>query len=98
VRRLVEEVLTTWPGEWTDGSQNSGAHEATLLSLSIEKAGAVLGWYPSWDFKEAVRRTVQWYHRRHLERASDMLDFSSAQIDDYVQAARSKALSWAGQP
>jgi len=59
VRRLVEEILKTWPGKWVDGSDPKSVHEATLLSLSIEKAGALLGWYPTWEFKEAIRQTVQ---------------------------------------
>src|SRR4051794_23702467 len=66
VRRLVEEILNDWPGNWMDGSDPNSPHEATLLSLSIEKAGALLGWYPSWDFREAIHRTVVWYHERHV--------------------------------
>src|SRR2546422_232039 len=38
VRRLVEEILQDWPGQWVDGSDPKAPHEATLLSLSIEKA------------------------------------------------------------
>jgi CDP-glucose 4,6-dehydratase len=94
VRRLVEQVLHSWPGEWIDGSGGSGPHEATLLSLSIEKAGALLGWYPAWDFKEAVQRTVAWYRERHDQKNSKMLDYSLAQIDDYAKAAQSKNLEW----
>lgn len=95
VRRLVEEVLKTWPGRWVDGSAPNSLHEATLLSLSIEKAGALLGWYPAWEFSEAIRRTMSWYHRRHVEKAADMLAFSLAQIDDYAAAARDENLAWA---
>jgi len=35
-------------------------HEATLLSLD-RKSGALLGWYPAWDFAEAIRRTIAGY-------------------------------------
>ncbi len=94
VRRLVEEILRTWPGQWVDGSDPNSPHEAALLSLSIEKAGALLGWYPSWDFKEAIQRTISWYHERHVAKNPDMLGFSNRQIDDYVQAARRKDWPW----
>jgi len=94
VRRLVEEVLKIWPGQWVDGSNPSMLHEATLLSLSIEKAGALLGWYPVWDFSEAVQRTVSWYYQRHATKDSNMLNFSSQQIDQYVAAAQRKGLAW----
>jgi CDP-glucose 4,6-dehydratase len=95
VRRLVEEVLKGWPGEWIDGSDPGSVHEARLLSLSIEKAGALLGWYPSWGFEEAIGRTVGWYRQRHQARNPGMLEFSLGQIDDYVAAARAKKLAWA---
>jgi CDP-glucose 4,6-dehydratase len=94
VRRLVEEVLNIWNGTWVDGSDPNSLHEATLLSLSIEKAGALLGWYPSWDFTEAISRTIIWYQMRH-KLQHDMLKFSIAQIEDYVGRARFKKLSWA---
>jgi len=94
VRRLVEEVLKTWPGGWVDGSDPKSVHEATLLSLSIEKAGALLGWYPSWDFQEAIRQTMEWYRERHAAGNKQMLEFTSAQIDQYTSAARKRGLAW----
>ncbi len=94
VRRLVEEILSSWPGEWTDGSDPKSVHEAILLSLSIEKAGALLNWSPTWDFKEAVAQTIIWYRARHAEKNSDMLKFSLAQIEAYAGAAQKKNLSW----
>jgi len=95
VRRLVEEILSLWPGEWKDGSDPQQVHEAKLLSLSIEKAGTLLGWYPAWDFSEAIRRTIAWYRYRHVESAGDMAAFSLGQIRDYAETARQKRLPWA---
>jgi len=94
VRRLVEEVLRHWPGEWTDASQPGSVHEATLLSLSIEKAGAWLQWYPTWSFEEAVKQTILWYHEGHAKQNANMLQFTGGQIDAYAAAARAKNLSW----
>ncbi len=94
VRNLVEEVLAGWPGEWVDGSNPNSPHEATLLTLSIEKAGALLHWTPAWDFKEAVDRSVAWYHQRHAVKSSGMLAFSNAQIDAYTESARRKNSAW----
>lgn len=94
VRRLVEEVLRHWPGQWTDGATPGSVHEATLLSLSIEKAGAWLRWYPSWTFAETVQQTIAWYYERHVRRNPDLLGFTSGQIDAYVSAARAKNLAW----
>ncbi len=95
VRRLVEEILKVWPGKWVDGSDPKSPHEATLLSLSIEKAGALLGWHPVWNFTETVQHTMAWYHERHVARNTALREFSSRQIDDYTAAARAKNLAWA---
>ena len=95
VRRLVETVLKIWPGKWVDGSNPNLPHEATLLSLSIEKAGALLGWYPSWDFTEAVERTVSWYYQRHVAKNPDMLRYTQNQIAAYTESARAKSTAWA---
>jgi CDP-glucose 4,6-dehydratase len=95
VRNLVEEVLANWPGKWVDSSDPKSVHEATLLTLSIEKAGALLRWSPAWDFQEAVGRSVAWYHARHAAKNNDMLTFSDAQIDAYEESARHKKIPWA---
>ena len=95
VRRLVEEVLSIWPGKWIDGSDPKSVHEAILLTLSIEKAGALLKWTPAWDFQEAVRRSVEWYHQRHVGKKMDMVEFSVEQIDAYVASAQRKQSFWA---
>jgi CDP-glucose 4,6-dehydratase len=94
VKRLVEEILKIWPGEWVDGSDPKSVHEATLLSLSIEKAGALLGWYPAWDFKQAIHKTVLWYFQRHDAKNNQMLEFSTQQISEYTEAAQAKGLAW----
>ena len=95
MRQLVEEVLCTWPGKWIDGSDPASPHEATLLSLAIEKAQSLLQWHPVWDFEQTVQQTVVWYQQRHQQKAGNLLEFTAAQIDQYVQAARSKRLRWA---
>ncbi|HWF18218.1 MAG TPA: CDP-glucose 4,6-dehydratase [Verrucomicrobiae bacterium] len=95
VQKLVEEVLTHWPGKWVDGSDPNSPHEATLLTLSIEKAGALLQWSPVWDFQEAVGRSIEWYHERHALKNKEMLALSNAQIHAYVEAAKRKKIAWA---
>lgn len=94
VRALVEQVLRTWPGEWVDGSNPTSPHEAKLLSLAIDKAVALLGWRPVWDFDEAVNRTMAWYYERHVKNHRDLFGYSCGQIDAYTQAAREQNLAW----
>jgi CDP-glucose 4,6-dehydratase len=94
VQRLVEEVLTHWPGRWVDGSDPKSVHEATLLTLSIEKAGALLQWSPAWGFDDAVGRSVEWYYERHAVKSKQMPEFSDSQIEAYVAAAQAKKIAW----
>lgn len=95
VRRLVEELVRHWPGQWVDGSDPSAPHEATFLGLSTDKAAALLGWRPTWGFSEAIQRTVAWYRQRHVVNDPDMLAFSLTQIDAYTEAGRRNELPWA---
>jgi CDP-glucose 4,6-dehydratase len=97
VRRLVEEVLATWPGQWTDGSDPGAPHEAKLLTLAIDTASALLGWRPVWSFEEGVRATVEWYRRRHADggAAAAMEEFTISQIHAYQAAAARRGLPWA---
>ena len=94
VRKLVEAVFRDWPGEWQDLSDPRNPHEAKLLTLSVQKAAAVLDWHPVWNFPEAVSHTVSWYRARHDLNNPDMLQFSQSQIENYVEAARRKNLAW----
>jgi CDP-glucose 4,6-dehydratase len=94
VRKLVEAVLHEWPGEWKDASDPRHPHEAKLLTLSINKAAALLDWRPVWNFSEAVSHTVNWYRARHDLKNADMLRFSQSQIENYVAAARKKKTPW----
>jgi CDP-glucose 4,6-dehydratase len=96
-KELVEEIFTIWPGEWSDGSDPDAGHEATLLTLAIDKAAHLLDWRPVWDFAQCVRHTVEWYHLRHEagEDAEGMHAFSRKQIAQYAADAGNLGLPWA---
>jgi len=95
VGTLVQEFLKSWPGKWIDASDPKAPHEAKLLSLSIEKAGALLGWYPCWTFAQTVQQTAAWYYQRHVAGDPNILQLSIRQIEDYSEVARAKSLAWA---
>lgn len=81
VRDLTEAALQYWPGEWNDCSDSTAPHEAGRLSLTTDKARALLGWSPRWDFEETVRRTMDWY--RAVEGGASARDISLRQIRDF---------------
>lgn len=82
VRDLAESVVERWGrGAWYDASDPTSPHEATLLRLAIDKAQALLGWSPRWDFDTTIARTIDWY-RAH-EGGEDMAAWCRRQIADY---------------
>lgn len=92
VGELVREILRHWPGTWNDGRDPAAVHEANLLGLATDKAFHLLGWLPTWEFAETVAYTVDWYRRRAA--GGEMLEFTRAQIAEYVAAARARGISW----
>lgn len=96
VAELVHEVLQHWPGSWQDQSNSKAVHEAMSLSLSIDKAHALLGWSPVWDFAETVSRTVEWYRQVCQAGTSNPArELTISQMDQYFQDAKKLAVPWA---
>ena len=84
---LVEQILGLWPGQWIDRSDPLAPHEAGRLAVSIDRAGAVLGWTPTWEFLDSVRETVGWYRLFHSGGSNEELrEETIAQIRRYVSS------------
>lgn len=80
---LVSAFVRAWgSGVWKDQSAPAQPHEATILRLSIEKAGWELGWRPRWDCAEMVGRTARWY-RAVLCEGADARKACEADIEAY---------------
>lgn len=63
VGTLADRFCQAWGqgAEWKSEPSPANLHEAHLLQLNIEKAGARLSWHPAWDFETTVRRTATGY-------------------------------------
>lgn len=85
VRELVESAFLHWPGEAMPPPAGQAPHEAKWLTLSSDKAHAVLGWKPRWRFTAAVEATVAWY--RGLYEGNDPLDLTLADIGRFAGSA-----------
>lgn len=81
VEELVECALGYWPGSWSDVSNSGAVHEASRLSLSIEKARSLLGWSPRWNFDTSVAAAVTWY--RDVENGAEASVLARQQISDF---------------
>lgn len=69
--------------------EKSPLHEAGLLMLNIEKAKSVLGWYPAYDAKRAISKTVDWY--KAFYSGDDMFEVSTKQISEFQNS-----ITWRG--
>lgn len=85
VKKLVNEMLKTWPGEWYSDSDPSAPHEAGLLSLNWDKSYHQLGWVPKWGFEDAIGRAVGWYQDQ-IKRGEDALDLVRRDIIEFTEA------------
>ena len=83
VSELVEKIISCWGnGAWRDLSSSPSVHEASLLSISIDKAYHLLEWSPKLDFDETIRQTVDWYKNQEQDPAS-IRKFTLGQICRY---------------
>ncbi|MDD2199728.1 MAG: CDP-glucose 4,6-dehydratase [Bacteroidales bacterium] len=83
VKEMTEMAVNIW------GSGNiifpellNQPHEASLLSLDINKAKDVLHWEPKLNAKSALELTLQWY-KYYYENKTYMFDFTLNQINTY---------------
>jgi len=81
VKDLVEEGLKHWPGQWDDRAKNKVPHESEFLKLNIDKTQSLIKWTPRWNFKKAVRCTLDWYYRHH--QGESAIALMQKQINDY---------------
>lgn len=75
---LVAAARGHWPGDVDDATDSDAPHEAIRLSVSIERARAMLGWHPRWGFEEAVAQTIFWY--RDVANGANPADLVRQQI------------------
>ena len=95
VREVVEHIIYCWgSGSWTDASDPDAPHETRLLKLDCTKAEKQLAWTPVLDVKESIKLSVDWY-KNYIAHQTDMSFFSKAQLEKYVEQARSKGIKWA---
>ncbi len=57
-------------------------HEADLLMLNIEKAHNELGWKPTYNADEAIKKTVEWY-KLFYDKHTDIYELTMEQIKNY---------------
>ncbi len=93
VGKVVDKIIDFWgAGNWVDFSKDkiNKKHEATLLSLDINKAANLLRWKPALDIDQALKLTVDWYKNTNIN-----YDFCVKQLEEYIEIANQKNIAWA---
>ena len=93
VEKLADAFVKSWgKGSWVDQSSPDQPHEASILRLSIEKAGWDLGWHPRWSCAEMVEKSARWYRSVLCEktdaRAACEADIAAYERMENVQACQ----------
>jgi CDP-glucose 4,6-dehydratase len=75
VEQLLNTAKKVTDFSWENTQKKDQLHEATLLTLSTEKASKLLKWNPKWNFETSISRTISWYERYYAgENAKDLVE------------------------
>lgn len=100
VRDLVEEFLQAWGGgSWRNDRRPDPPKEEPVLRLDSTQAERHLGWRGQWDWREAIRRTVNWYRQWNNGQgaaagelcADDIAAFAGASAGSRCEVSRNTA-------
>jgi CDP-glucose 4,6-dehydratase len=84
VKDMTELAVNIWGGgDIVFENLSNQPHEASLLSLCIEKAETQLNWEPKLNAKSALEFSIQWY-KCFYEKHKNMHDFTLHQITTYL--------------
>lgn len=61
---------------------DGGPHEANFLKLDCSKIKNEFGWFPKWNYKEMIEKTVEWM-KAYIKR-EDISEVMRKQICDYI--------------
>ena len=75
VEAMVQEAIKTWQnGSYKILRDKEGPHEASLLTLDINRAKKDLQWRPIYNATEAMDKTISWYKACKGENALDLVN------------------------
>lgn len=92
-KELAEKIVKLWGSGLIDIQQNSLGKESHILRLDWHKANSRLGWRPTFSLQEALSKTVDWFKAYAMNQ--NMYEFTLNQIQEYVDSAKAKEISWA---
>lgn len=86
VKRIVDYIIEFW-GKGKLISKKNNFYEQANLQLNINKAKKILKWKPTYNIKESVRITVDWYYKVLQEKKSSTV-VTDTQIKQYMHDSK----------
>ena len=86
VKRIVEHIIGFW-GKGKLISKKNNFYEQANLQLNIDKAKKKLKWQPTYNIKESVKITVEWYYQVIQKKKSSVI-VTDNQIKKYMHDSK----------
>ena len=67
--------------KWKNVSEANAPHEANFLKLDCSKSKTVLGWYPQWGIRDAIKKIVEW--EKAVQAGTAASEITDKQIKEY---------------
>jgi CDP-glucose 4,6-dehydratase len=84
VEMLVKKAINILGKGTIDVRLDSSKHEANILKLDVNKAKAILGWQPKFNFEKNLQFTFDWY-KNYYENLSNPSEFTNKQIEEFFK-------------
>ncbi|MGM5630478.1 CDP-glucose 4,6-dehydratase [Apibacter raozihei] len=91
----VEDLIFLCKKEWNSinvqyNENLADHHEANLLMLDCSKANKIMKWYPVWEIKKTINKTVGWYKDYYLKGKIN----TEEDLQDYITDAHKNNIIW----
>ena len=84
VKYITKYVIQFWGKGKMKKINKNKFYEQQNLQLDITKAKKKLGWFPTYNIKNSVKITTEWYLKVFKEKKSP-LDITNKQIENYMK-------------
>ena len=83
VKNIVKYIIQFWGQGSMQIQKVKKFYEQHNLQLDIKKAKKYLGWKPTYNIKDSVKVTTEWYYKV-LEKKEDPISVTELQIENYM--------------
>ena len=87
VKKIVEYIIEFWGSGKLKINKQKKFYEQENLQLNIQKSKRILNWKPTYNIKQSVYVTVDWYNQV-LNNKKSPIDITNEQINRYMDESK----------